>query len=143
MTVCLLLSKEVSLENLRFVLYCLHTFLKAFFFIFYVFSSIHVKLSIDFNQASDLHRPRRPVGQSMTRSTISATVLRLWVKTYSCYGSRVTSPTDSVLSLTRTAHARFLSDTTHCPMVTSKPVCRTTVPDNGLPIARLPHTGDG
>ena len=27
----------------------------------------------------------------------------------------------------RKAHARFLSDTTHCPMVTSKSVCRTTV----------------
>ena len=27
------------------------------------------------------------------------------------------------------AHARVLSDTTHCPMMTSKPVCRTTVLD--------------
>ena len=44
---------------------------------------------------------------------------------------RLTSPSDSVLRLMRIAHARFLSDTTQCPMVTSKSVCRTTVSDRG------------
>ena len=34
---------------------------------------------------------------------------------------------DCVLSLMRIMHARFLSDTTHCPMVRSKSVCRATV----------------
>ena len=50
----------------------------------------------------------------------------------SCYGSRqtLTPPSDSALCLMRTAYARFLSDTTHCPMVTS--VCRTTVPDKWI-----------
>ena len=33
--------------------------------------------------------------------------------------------------LKRIAHARFLSDTTRCPMVTSKSVCPTTVSDGG------------
>ena len=28
----------------------------------------------------------------------------------------------------RAAHAGFLSDTTHCSMVMSEPICRTTVP---------------
>ena len=32
--------------------------------------------------------------------------------------------------LTRIAHAKFLSDKTHCPMVMSKPVGRTTVSDS-------------
>ena len=31
----------------------------------------------------------------------------------------------------RIVRARFPSDTTHCPMVTSKSVCPTTVPDSG------------
>ena len=38
---------------------------------------------------------------------------------------------DSGLCLVRTEHARFLSDTTHCPIMTSKSVCRTAVPDSG------------
>ena len=29
------------------------------------------------------------------------------------------------------AHARFLSDTTLCPMMTSKSTCRSTVPESG------------
>ena len=37
---------------------------------------------------------------------------------------------DNASCLKRIAHARFLSDTRHCPMVTS--VCRRTVPDSGL-----------
>ena len=47
-------------------------------------------------------------------------------KTYSGYGSRktLTSTSDSVLRQMRTARARFLSDKTHCPMVTSKSVVR-------------------
>ena len=61
----------------------------------------------------------------------SGTVLRQWDKTHSCFGSRLTSTSDSVLCLMRIAHARFLSDTTHCPIVTSKSVCRTTVSDGG------------
>ena len=50
------------------------------------------------------------------------------------YGNRqtLTSPSDSVSCLMRTAHARFLSDMTHCPTVTSKPVCRTTMPDGRM-----------
>ena len=46
---------------------------------------------------------------------------RQWNKTYSCYGSMqtLTSPSNSVLCLTRTARARSLA---HCPMVTSKSV---------------------
>ena len=61
-------------------------------------------------------------------------VVRQWDKTYSSYGSRqtVASSSDSVLCLMRTAHARFLSDTTHCPMMTSKPVCRTTMPSQRI-----------
>ena len=49
------------------------------------------------------------------------------------YGNRqtLTSPSDSVSCLMRTAHARFLSDTTHCLIVTSRSVCRETVPDIG------------
>ena len=65
-------------------------------------------------------------------SSLSDTILRLWNKTYSCYGSRqiLTSLSDGVLCLMRIAHvARFLSDTTHRPMMTLKSVCRTTVPD--------------
>ena len=51
-------------------------------------------------------------------------------QTYSCYGSRqtLTSPSDSVLCLMRIAHAKFPSDTTRCPMVTSESVCPTTMP---------------
>ena len=55
-----------------------------------------------------------------------STVVPHWDKTYSCYGSRrtLTSPSVSVLRLTRTAHARFLSDTAHCPIVTANSVVR-------------------
>ena len=34
------------------------------------------------------------------------------------------------------AHARFISDTTHCPMVTSKSVCRRTVLDTTVILTR-------
>ena len=56
----------------------------------------------------------------------SDTVVREWDKTYSCYGRRQTStsPLGSVSCLMRTMHARFLSDTTLCPM--SKSVCRAS-----------------
>ena len=62
-----------------------------------------------------------------TGSLTCATILRPWPTTWhccttvsdptSCYGDRqpLTSPPDNVLCLTRTARARFLSDTTHCP----------------------------
>ena len=55
------------------------------------------------------------------RNPRSDTVVRQRDKTYSCYGNRQTTtpPSDSVLCLMRIAHARFLSDTTHCPMMTS------------------------
>ena len=51
----------------------------------------------------------------------------------SCYGSRyiLTSPSDCVLCLLRTAHARFLSDKTHCSKVTSTSICPTTMFDKG------------
>ena len=39
------------------------------------------------------------------------------------------SPSNNFLCLMRIARARFLSDTAHCPMVTSKSVRRTTVSD--------------
>ena len=35
----------------------------------------------------------------------------------------MTSPSDSIFCLMRIAHARFLSDTIHCPIETSKFVC--------------------
>ena len=41
------------------------------------------------------------------------------------------SPSDGVLCLMKLVRATFLSDTAHCPMVTSKSVCRMTVPDSG------------
>ena len=64
---------------------------------------------------------------------LSDTVVGQWNKTDSCYGSRQTrtSPSDSVLRLTRIAPARVLSDTTHCPMMTSKSVCPSTVRGSG------------
>ena len=40
-------------------------------------------------------------------------------------------PSGSVLRVMRIAHARFLSDTTQCPMVASESVCRRAVPDSG------------
>ena len=48
-----------------------------------------------------------------------------------CCTSRetLTSPSDIVLCLMRVAHVRFLSDTRHCPMITSKSFCRTTASD--------------
>ena len=44
----------------------------------------------------------------------------------SCYDSRLTSPSNSVLCLMRKrkAHVRFLSDSTHRPVVTSLCICR-------------------
>ena len=59
---------------------------------------------------------------------LSDTVVRQRDKTYSCYRSRRTLNLlwDSVLRLMRVERARFLSDTTHCPMVTSESVCRTS-----------------
>ena len=66
-----------------------------------------------------------------------ARVVRPWDKTYSCYGSRQTLilPSNSVLHLIRTAHARFLSDTKRCPMFLSKSVC---LGDQGLMLALCP-----
>ena len=53
--------------------------------------------------------------RSQGSDPIPDTVVRQWNKTNSCYGSRqtLTSASDSVLCLTRMAHARFLADTTH------------------------------
>ena len=47
--------------------------------------------------------------------------IRRWDKGYSCYGSRqtLTPPSDSALSLVKIAYARFPSDKTDCPMMTS------------------------
>ena len=45
----------------------------------------------------------------------------------------------SVLCLMRAVHARFLSDTTHCSMVTSNSVCRTTVPESGWGLKTVTH----
>ena len=61
------------------------------------------------------------------------TVVGQWDKTYCCYGSiqTLTLSSDSVLRLMRIAHARFMSDTTHCRMVTSKFVFLATAPDDG------------
>ena len=44
---------------------------------------------------------------------------------------------DNVLCLMSTVHARFLSDATHCPTVTSESVCRTTVSDHGSGLKTL------
>ena len=54
---------------------------------------------------------------------------RQWDKSYSCYRSRqtLTSQSDSVLGLMRIAHARLLSDTTHCPMMTPQSVRRQSL----------------
>ena len=56
----------------------------------------------------------------------------VWQNIQLPYGSSQTllSPSDSILCMMRMAHAAFLSDTTHCPMVTSRSICRTTMPDN-------------
>ena len=43
----------------------------------------------------------------------------------------LTSPLESIFCLMRIVRARFLSDRAHCPMVTSKSVCRMTVPNSG------------
>ena len=47
---------------------------------------------------------------------IIKSVIRQWDETYSCNGSRqtLTSSSDSVMCLSRTAHASFLSDTKLC-----------------------------
>ena len=73
--------------------------------------------------------------QSGTKSPdpLPGTILRQRDKTWSCCGSRQTSTllSDKILCLLTIARARFLSDTTDCPMVTSKSVCRMTVPNSG------------
>ena len=53
---------------------------------------------------------------------LSDTVVRQWNKTSNSYGSRqtFTSPPDTVLRLMKIAHAGFLSDAWHCPIMTSK-----------------------
>ena len=58
------------------------------------------------------------------RRTVSDLTQVLWKKT-------LTSSSDSVLCLMRMPDAGLLSDTSHCPMVTSESVCRTTVSDSG------------
>ena len=62
--------------------------------------------------------------ESIQTLTSSSDIVRLWGKTYTCYGSiqMLTSSSDSVLCLMRRARARFLSDTTHFPTVTSESV---------------------
>ena len=57
-------------------------------------------------------------------------VVRQRDKTCSWNRSRhtLTSPSDRILCLMRIAHARCLSDPTHCSMVTSNSVSHTTVP---------------
>ena len=86
-------------------------------------------------------------GHEVTRGpdSLSDTVVGQWDKTYSGYESRqtLTSPSDSVWCLMRIALARFLSDTTHCPMVTSKSVGRQClVVDQGLSrLCTLPVRG--
>ena len=69
--------------------------------------------------------------RSQGSDPIPDTVVRQWNKTNSCYGSRqtLTSASDSVLCLMRISHARFLSDSTHCQLMTSKSFYRTTVSD--------------
>ena len=64
---------------------------------------------------------------------LSGNAVRQWDKTYTCCGNRqtLTSPSDSVLPLKRTSHARVLSDTTYSLTVTSDSVCPTTVSGNG------------
>ena len=42
-------------------------------------------------------------------------------------GQTLTSPSDRALCLMTIGHARCLSETNHCPMVTSKSVCCTTL----------------
>ena len=63
------------------------------------------------------------------RHPLSCTVVRQWDK--ACRQllwelKSWTSPSVSVSCWRRIAHARFLSDTTHCPVVTSKTVCLTS-----------------
>ena len=62
---------------------------------------------------------------------LSGRVVRQRDDTYSGCGNRqtLTPPSDSVLRQTRTARARFLSDTAHYPMATFI-VYPTTVPDS-------------
>ena len=59
--------------------------------------------------------------KSVCRMTVGQNIQWLREKT------ELTSPLDYVLSLRSTAHVRFLSDTTHYPMLTSKSVCCMTV----------------
>ena len=63
---------------------------------------------------------------------LSGTVVEQKDKTYRCHGSSqtLTSTSDGVLCLIGIAQARFLSDTKHCPIVTSESVRRMTVRQN-------------
>ena len=55
-----------------------------------------------------------------------------WTKHAVAGGADRLSPSESVLCLMRIVHARFQSDTTsHCPVMTSRSVCHTTVFDSG------------
>ena len=51
---------------------------------------------------------------------------------YDCETKQTVAMGADRLCLMRTAHATFPSDTTHCPLVTSKSVCPTTLPDCGF-----------
>ena len=74
--------------------------------------------------------PRRLSCRWIGLNPPAGTLERQWDRRYCCYASRqtLTSSSDSVLCLMRIARARFLSNTRHCPMVTSKFVCPTTMP---------------
>ena len=56
-------------------------------------------------------------------TTVEQNIQQLWEQTDFDFTSV------SNLCLLRIAHARFLSDTKHCPMVTLETFCRTTVPE--------------
>ena len=62
---------------------------------------------------------------------LAGSVVQQWGKTIGCYRSRqtLTSVSDGFLCLMRITQSEFLSDTTHCPMVTSNVLvvrrCRT------------------
>ena len=64
---------------------------------------------------------------SGTKYTVAMGAYRLWLR-------RRTVP----LRLMRRAHATFLSDAPHCPMMMSKSVCRTTMSYSGSRAQLLP-----
>ena len=72
-----------------------------------------------------------PVVRLRSPITVPGSVVQQWNKTYECWGRLWLHPQTSVLCLMRTVHAKFLSDTTRCLVVTSKFVCRTTAPKIG------------